>query len=927
VFLDSRRGQMRPDGSILNQLKMRGAVLERFLDRWFTSLIGIFNFTYSLTITARSGRRYAHQENALARLWVVWVMLVTPVVAGQLPEEIKLSPIVTKLLESPATTQAQRRAMALFHGQWARIEDPTIQEQAEMALGRYDLADHLLVGNDQVSPFVRAQAALLRGEPAVAVELLQGDSSLQAAVLSARAYRQAGMTRDAVGVLTPWRDRLRVRKIDDAPELTAAARALVILAELEGRPAQDYGLVMSLLGKVRVEIDPLYWPAYVAEARVLMDKDNGSEAAVALMEALRLNPQCGEAWYLLGRLAVRGFNFDTAEFCTDRLREIHSEHLLADTLEAHTLLTQNDAAGARVVIEQGLSRYPQNRELVALLAASEALMFNQPALQSALGYYQELSPNHPLAYYTVGRYLSRARQYPRGQTMLRRAIELDPNGSPQRIELGLLLMQWGDEAQALTELRHAVRLDPFNRQGANQLKLAEELQEYQQIRTEHFVIKYPSGGIDEVLARDMPPELERIYNDLTMVFGYQPANPTVIEILPDEKRFGVRVTGMPDIWAIAASTGDVIAMTPPRLGAHQHGTYDWARVIQHEFVHTLTLNQTGYRIPHWFTEGCAVSQEPGGRAYQECLLLAISHHKLFDLAQINWAFVRPKTPRDRPLAYAQASWIVDYITTRFGFGTIIEMLDLYRDGATNTQAIRQATGLDADQFMTDFKAWGTEQIRSWGLGPQLGDERVQPVLAKGYTPSDQEISQLLDQYPDHADLLRLAAQRAIEQGSVEQATQAILRYAAARPIDPWSDKQRVKLAIRTGRLEQAVAPLEQLDQHEDKTGQWAHQLAKIHRAAGRLNLAEDAIRRALHRRPYDPGYRELAATIHVQNHHLESALHHLKAMAILEPDRAIHQVRLAAIYTKLAKPDQAKAAAKAALDLDPNAPVEAFLKP
>ena len=877
-----------------------------------------------------ASHRHGHPQNGSRFSWGllflvsmgIWGLPVAPSV-GQ-PDKIELSPVVSKLLDDSVATDSQRRAMALFHGQWNRLENPTTAERAQMALYRYDLTNPDLL-DPNVSPLIRGHALWLQGDCEAAIELLKDETSAQATLVTAKALEDLGRTGDAVARLEPLRDQLRKQNFNDAAELTATAQAIVMLARLQGRPAQDYQLAMSLFGQVHDELDPLYWPAFVAEAQLLSEKDNGPEAAKALFDALELNPTCARAWYLLGRLAIGGYDFNTAEHCLSELRNIYSQHLLADVLETELFLTQKDPDAAMQTVKVALDRYPQHLKLLTLLAATQAMKFDASSLASTLDHYEQQSPHSPLAFYTVGRFLSMARQYDASEKMLREATQRAGNWPAPRIELGFLLMQRGDEANAMTELRHAVRLDPFNRRASNQLKLAEELQNYQEIRTEHFIIRYQSG-IDQVLAQDMPEELERIYRHLTKVFEYRPINPTVIEILPDEERFAVRITGMPDIWTIAACTGDLIAMTPPRTGVGLGGPFDWVRVIEHEFVHTITLNQTHYRIPHWFTEGCAVSQEPGDRHYPECMLLAQAYAKnrLFDLSTINWAFVRPQTPQDRPLAYAQSSWIIQYITETHGFGAIIKMLEQFRDGATNTQAIRAATGQDDLQLMDSFRIWAGKQILTWGLGSKadaLAEEL--PQLA-----ADEDISaklnQLLERHPNQPDLLKAVAQNAIANGDADQARQAVLQYAATRPVDPWSDEQLVKLAILTHRPNEAIASLEQLDRQETKSGQWAHQLVQIHRSNGRLDLAAGAIKRALRREPYHAGYRELAATIDLQAGNLKSALAQLQTMVILEPDRAIHHVRLAALYAKMGRPQDATRAAEAAKDIDPEASVETF---
>ncbi|MEE9211531.1 MAG: tetratricopeptide repeat protein, partial [Phycisphaeraceae bacterium] len=759
------------------------------------------------------------------------------------------------------------------------------------------------------------------------VELLANDDSARATVLRAEALEQLGRVNEAAAGLQPWRDRLQDETIEDAAELTAAAKALVMLARLQGRPAQDYHLAMQLFARARDDLDRFYWPAHLAEAHLLLEKDNRPDAARAAFAALRLNPRSSEAWHLLGSMAIDGFDFDRATTCIDRLRQINNDHLLADILEASSYLRQKAPSEARQVLEPLIARFPRQRQLLALLAATESLTYDEEATRAALQHYDSLSPNSPLAYFTVGEHLSAARQYQAAEQALRVAIDRSPNWPAPRVELGLLLMQGGEEEKARAELTHAARLDPFNTRANNQLQLVEELLGYEQIVTDHFIIKYRKG-IDAVLARDMPQPLERIHREVTGVFEHRPGRRTRIEIMPDEKWFGVRITGMPEIWTIAACTGDVIALVPPRDGPRLRGTFDWVNVIRHEFVHTVTLDQTANRIPHWFTEACAVSQELTGRDYATCQLLAtaLQEDRLFELDQITWGFVRPKTPQDRPLAYAQSHWMLQYITATYGHRAVVQMLRMYRQGAGDIEALTAATDTSTDVFMTRFKQWAQQQTKRWGLGPQPHDPRIATLLATQTNDEATLLNDLLAEYPDHPDLLRLAAERAVSRADDQAAYRAVLRYAAARPVDPWSHKQLVELAARTGRPQEVIGSLEHLDRHDPTQGRWAYQLAQTYRSSGQLDQAAQAAERALQREPYNATYRELAAAIDLQRNDMDAAVRHVKAMAVLEPDRAIHQVRLAALYHKMSRHEDAHHAAENALQIDPEAPVQRYMQ-
>src|SRR5690606_5300582 len=111
------------------------------------------------------------------------------------------------------------------------------------------------------------------------------------------------------------------------------------------------------------------------------------------------------------------------------------------------------------------------------------------------------------------------------------------------------------------------------------------------------------------------------------------------------------------------------------------------------------------------------------------------------------------------------------------------------------------------------------------------------------------LAELLADHPRHPDLLRLEAERLIAGDDPEAARQAVMRYAAARPVDPWPHRVLVPLATQTGRHAEARASLEYLDSQEQQTGAWAHQLARSYQSSNRLDQAAYAIGRALHREP------------------------------------------------------------------------------
>ena len=917
----------------------------------------VFTAGFALALAIAAAHSFAAEQVAEPVARAGAKPAVEPVVEGEVPiagdaadanaKAIELSPIVTRLLESPILTDEERRAMAIFHGQWQTLDNLTIAEQAAVALQRFDLR-HPSLTDASVDPLVRAEAAFQAGdrdrvrelvlealpELAAADEPVAADVAPNAipaadadaepalvidttnvrqvagALLLAEAEAQNARYDVALNLLRPIRLAAANDRPNNAQVATDVARALVLLARLEGRPAAEYSKAMQLLGDATGRLDRVYWPALVGEAELLAMKDNFPQTLEAVNAALSLNPAAGEAWFVLGRQMTRRFNFDGAEQIANELRKINAEHPLADLVQAGSLLIQKQPDRALPLIERVLSKYPHRLDAMALQASAFALRHDDEALAEALEEIDHAAPGSPVGLATVGEYLAFARQYAAAEDVLRKAIDRQPNWAKPYAELGLMLMQAGDDEGALAALRRAYALDPFHRQVVNQLQLADHLQTYGRIETEHFLIRY-KPGIDEVLARDMARWMEPMHDDIAAVFEHTPTRKTTIELMPNERWFGVRIAGIPEIWTIAASTGPVIALTPPRFGAKQRGEFDWARVIRHEFVHTVTLEKTRNRIPHWFTEACAVWQEIGERDYATYQLLATAYldDELFNLSDINWAFVRPKSPKDRPLAYAQAHWMLQYIVERWGQEAMIDLLNRFGAGQDPTAAFASVTGQAEDAFLSGFKSWAGLQVDQWGLSQldPLEDVRRQPDGRLRLTR--EQLDELLLAHPAHPELLKANAMGLVDAGlDLDAAKAAVDTYAAIRPVDPWSWSARLHLAELTDDTPAAIAALAKLEETEQTKGDPSFKRATLLRGLGRYDEAAAAIERALHREPYNGDFRELAATINLQRGSMDDALFHLESMAILEPDQPIHLRRLVAIYTRLGRDDDAKAA-------------------
>lgn len=861
---------------------------------------------------------------------------------GSLPAP-PLAEGVQRAIDAPYFDADEKQERRVFHGVWAPrdLSSPALRAKAALDAGVWD---DRAFAHDEVPVEDRADAMLQRGELEEAIELLAGASSIRAQRIRAAALEQLGRFEEADAAIDPIANALLRNQTTEAEDLVEGVRAFMIRARLRGEPASNYQEMMSLLARARDELDRLYWPAYLVEAELLYDKDNSREARAAVMQALSMNPRSAAAWELLGQIAVDGFNMDGASQIAAKLDELASDFPNAPELgsplgaivTARARLRQNDPDGAAEALDDTLGRFPTYRAGLAMRAAAQAVRYDFAGADERLAQFAALSPGSPLALYEVGRALSEARQYEQSARYLEEASALQPNWPPPLVERGLLELQAGRDQEALEALTRVAELDPFQVRARNSLALIQELLTYETVESDHFIVRF-RPGVDRVMAEEMLAPLEEIHSIVAGALDHEPSRKTTIELMPDHRWFGVRITGMPAIHTIAAATGPVIAMEAPKIGPNHTGEYDWVRVIRHEYVHTVTLSRTKNRIPHWFTEAAAVYLEGAPRDYSTCQLLvsALTTDQLFDMDEINIAFVRPKKPTDRAQAYAQGHWMYEYIVERFGEEAPLKLMDLYADGVREREAMPSVLGIERDEFIRDFTAWAWEDAATWGMATRpsldallleetLRDDAMRTALREsleGFSveasmlaggaglerrtysppliaPTEPLVDEWLMRHGEHPDLLELSVGFALRETDGEPTlamTDLLERYANARPVDPAPHRllAKVYLGAEDPDLRDRAAPhLEYLDVREQTSPTFASALARLYLEERAIELASTKAERATQIAPFDASLRELAARAALLDRDLLRAQRHLAALVELEPDRSIHADRL-----------------------------------
>lgn len=129
------------------------------------------------------------------------------------------------------------------------------------------------------------------------------------------------------------------------------------------------------------------------------------------------------------------------------------------------------------------------------------------------------------------------------------------------------------------------------------------------------------------------------------------------------------------------------------------------REVRHEVSHLALRALTGatYDVPLWLDEGVAMlaEGEPEER-FADLLASAAREGKLNSLRALASAF--PPDHDTAHLSYAQSQSVVRFIVAHYGGQKLRELLSVYREGASDDEALQRSVGLTVEQLDAAWRA-------------------------------------------------------------------------------------------------------------------------------------------------------------------------------------------------------------------------------
>ncbi len=542
-------------------------------------------------------------------------------------------------------------------------------------------------------------------------------NSLDLDLVAYGVYKSNGQSERAAEVLSELGRlaRSRMRNNARAADLVAVGRAALILNV-------DPKLVLENFFDEAKRRDPNSREAFIASGELALDKGDYALAEkifLAAMEKFREDP---DVRFGLARAYASGDRAKMKDAMEDTL-SINPNHVPCLLMVADQMVDAEDYTEADNLLSKALQVNPWHPEAWAYRSVLAHLRNDTNSEASArrtgLKYWAE----NPRVDYLAGWKLSQKYRFLEGSAAQRRALKFDPEYLPSKIQLAQDLLRLGEEAEGWRLAREVSQRDAYDVTAFNLVTLRETMARFQTTTNKDFILRMSPRETalygDRALAL-----LQKAHDRLGEKYGFQTVQPTVVEIFPEQKDFGVRTFGMPDNPGfLGVCFGHVVtANSPASQGEHPA---NWEAVLWHEFCHVITLGLTRNKMPRWVSEGISVYEEKQenpiwGQAMNPRYREMILGEDLTPVGKLSSAFITAKTPLHVQFAYFESELVIEYLVQNFGLDTVKRILGDLGDGVAINEAIaRRAAPMV--KIEKDFAAFARD--KAINLAPGLDWEK------------------------------------------------------------------------------------------------------------------------------------------------------------------------------------------------------------
>jgi hypothetical protein len=200
--------------------------------------------------------------------------------------------------------------------------------------------------------------------------------------------------------------------------------------------------------------------------------------------------------------------------------------------------------------------------------------------------------------------------------------------------------------------------------------------EFRAAASDHFVASFPDAGPTARAIGQVLDILERARHRVVADVGF--GSMRLVPVVIYEGEQFEAATDKPH-WVSGIYDGKIRIA----IDTYRDNPDFFEMAITHEYVHALTHEYTGHRLPPWFREGLADNLARRGKARRDALAALAAMldegEPLFDIYDLNLNFI--ELPKERAIrAYRQSFGMVHTLVQETGWGTLGDLvLDLHED--------------------------------------------------------------------------------------------------------------------------------------------------------------------------------------------------------------------------------------------------------
>lgn len=544
--------------------------------------------------------------------------------------------------------------------------------------------------------------------------------SVQLRLLGHEVYRRNGKPEEAATLLEEI-NRLggyRMWAYQDVANLVTMGKAALILG-------MDPRSVLERFFDLAKRRNPTNREPHLASGQLALDKNDYDLAAKSFTEGLKKFPNDPDFHFGLAQAYASGdrrlMMLSLEAAMTGNPNHVRSHLLLTDHL-----IDGEEYKGAEESIAKVIEINPHQadawsyRAVMAHLRNDDAA--ENKARKEALGIWK----TNPEVDHLIGKKLSQKYRFAEGAAYQRRALKFDAKFLPAKQQLAQDLLRLGEEEEGWRLADEVHQTDAYDVTAFNLTTLQENMAKFVTLTNADFILRM-SAHEAGVYGKRALALLTRAKSNLCAKYGMELKQPTIVEIFPNQKDFGVRTFGMPgNPGYLGVCFGAVItANSPASAGGHPS---NWEAVLWHEFCHVVTLQFTKNKMPRWLSEGISVYEElqenpVWGQSMTPRYREMILGKDFTPLGQLSAAFLAPKTEMHLQFAYYESYLAVEFLVKKFGIESLRKILhDLGEGTEINAAIVKHTAALD--ELEKDFETFA--KTRAEQLAPELTFTKPEP---------------------------------------------------------------------------------------------------------------------------------------------------------------------------------------------------------